>query len=330
MTECRVRLSICIPAYNYGAFIGAAIESVLDQIDCGTEIVVLDSGSTDQTRTVIEVLAASHSCVRYFHQTERGGIDRDLARSVELAAGEYCWLLSADDALRKGALRRIRQEMEDGIDLLLCNRVWCDADLKSMRPHQWLKGGDSDRTIDFTRDTEAVRYLEDARSLGALFSFMSCIGFRREAWLRAKADVSLIGTNYAHVQRLFSMARSGARFKYVAAPLVLCRGGSDSFRSGGLAGRLLIDLRGYLELSKAIFPENAALQYTFREVLKREHPWQRWVRARSETKDVGVWSEVERMLGIYGIGPIQRRVISVLGLVLGMARDLSPFADQAS
>lgn len=330
MTERLVRLSICIPAYNYGAFIGAAIESVLDQIERDTEIVVLDGGSSDQTRAVVEGHAAHHSCVRYFYQSERGGIDRDLERSVEFAAGEYCWLLSADDALQKGALRRIRQEMNEGIDLLLCNRVWCDADLRPVRSHQWLKGGDSDRIIEFSRDAEAVRYLEDARSLGALFSFMSCIGFRRETWLRAKADVSLIGTNYAHVQRLFSIARSGARFKYVAAPLVLCRGGSDSFRSGGLAGRLLIDLRGYFKLSESIFPENAELQLKFREVLKREHPWQRWVRARSETKDARVWSEVERMLGVYGFGPIQRRIISVLGLALGLARGLSPFADRAS
>jgi len=315
-----VRLSICIPAYNYGAFIAAAIESVLDQMRSGVEIVVLDGGSADQTQTVVERLAAKHPCLRYFRQPERGGIDRDLARSVELAAGEYCWLLSADDALQQGALRRMWEELDGGCDILLCNRVWCDENLKPVRPESWLSNGRVDRTVDFARAEDISRYLADARSLGALFSFMSCIGFRREAWLRANTDASFVGTNYAHVQRLFGMGREGARLRYVCEPLILCRGGTDSFRAGGLAARLLIDLRGFLELARAIFPEDEALRRSFLAVLKREHPWRRWVRARSATRDPDLWRDVERALAIYGFGPIRLRLISALGAVLALVR----------
>ena len=317
MTQGAPKVSFCIPTFNYGPFIGRAIESVLAQMEPGVEIVVLDGGSVDQTRDVVEKLAASHRCVRYVYQPERGGIDRDLARSVELASGEYCWLLSADDALAPGALHRILDEFERGPDLLLANRIWCDANLMPVRPEAWLRGANSDRVVNFAHADESLVYLEDAHSLGALFSFMSCIGFRREAWMRARVDATLIGTNYAHVQRLFGMGRDGARLKYIAVPLVLCRGGSDSFSEAGLASRLLIDLKGFLELARSIFPDNEALQATFRAVVKREHPWPRWVRARSETRDAARWKEIERLLVVYGFNSAQLFLINALGKMLG-------------
>ncbi len=310
-------LSICMPTYNYGAFIRTAIESVLGQIDPGVEIVVLDGGSTDNTREIVARLATEQPVVKYFRQETRGGIDRDLARSVELASGEYCWLLSADDALVPGALRRILDEFNRGHDILLANRIWCDENLKTVRPETWLAGASEDRTVDFAREDDVRAYLESARSLGALFSFMSSIGFRREAWMRARADAALIGTNYMHVQRLFGMGRDGAQLKYIAAPLVLCRGGSDSFREAGLASRLLIDLKGFLELARAIFPDSEALQAAFRAVAKREHHWPRWVRARSEMQDPASWKEIERLLVVYGFSSAQLFLINALGKMLG-------------
>lgn len=313
----EVRLSFCMPTHNYGAYIGAAIESVLGQIEPGVEIVVLDSGSSDSTREIVEGHAARQDCVRYFYQEKPGGIDRDMARSVALAAGEHCWLLSADDALAPGALHRILEEFERGHDILLANRIWCDTSLRPVRPEAWLAGANRDRVVNFARVDESLAYLEDARSLGALFSFMSCIGFRREAWMRARVDASLIGTNYMHVQRLFSMGRDGARLKYIAAPLVLCRGGSDSFREAGLASRLLMDLKGFLELARSIFPDSEALQAAFRAVVKREHPWPRWVRARSETRDPAPWKEIERLLVVYGFNSAQLFLINALGKMLG-------------
>src|SRR2546429_1102168 len=96
-------LSICIPTYNYGAFIATAIRSVFADRHPEIEIVVLDGGSTDTTKDVVQKLAAGQPFVKYIHQSERGGIDSDLSRCVELASGEYCWLLSADDALVPGA-----------------------------------------------------------------------------------------------------------------------------------------------------------------------------------------------------------------------------------
>lgn len=315
----EIRLSVCMPTRNYGAYIGAAIESVLNQIELGVEIVVLDSGSNDNTREIVEGYAARQACVRYFFQQEPGGIDRDMARSVELAAGEHCWLLSADDALAPGALKRILHEFDAGNDLLLANRWWCDARLTPQRRESWLSDEGQDRVVDFSDSGQVLAYLTAARSVGALFSFMSCIGFRREPWLRAAADAALIGTHYAHIQRLFAVARSGVKLDYIAAPLVLCRGGSDSFRAGGLAGRLLIDLRGFLAVGRSVFPDSTALQQAFFAVLKREHALRRWARAYSEKPDRELWQDIERLLAVFGYSSLERRLIRGAGALLRFA-----------
>lgn len=315
------KLSFCMPTYNYGRYIGAAIESIRSQELRDVEVVVLDGGSTDDTRAIVERAAAEWPAVRYVRQDTRGGIDADLARSVELASGEYCWLLSADDALQAGAAKRILQEFESGCEILLCNRIWCDSELNPLHAQSWLGSDAHDRVVDLANRLDVLAYLGAAQSLGALFSFMSCIGFRRDAWLRASAEVPAVPC-YTHVGRLFAMGRSGARFKYLSAAHVLCRGGTDSFRAGGLAGRLLIDLRGYRELAQALFSDDELCRGAFLAVMRREHPLRQWIGARLETPDRSQWREVEQELTGYRFAPWQLALINALGGGLGLLRSI--------
>jgi abequosyltransferase len=288
-----------MPTYNYGRYIATALESIRSQADDRIEVLVLDGGSTDETQQLVRSMAERWPGLRYVRQDERGGIDADLASSVALARGEYCWLLSADDALQPGAVRLLLQEFEAGYEILLCNRMWCDGELSPLGAHAWLKR-DSDASFDFADQSQALAYFSAAQSLGALFSFMSCIGFKRATWMRTQPPAAI--ACYTHVGRLFRMAREGAKMRYIAAPLVLCRGGIDSFRAGGLAGRLLIDLRGYRQLAEALFPDDPATTGAFLAVMRREHPLRRWFNARLQTPDRVHWDQLESELRRYGFG----------------------------
>ena len=88
------KVSVIIPTYNRGNIITATIESVLAQTERDLEVIVVDDGSTDDTRSVVEGL--SDGRVVYFFTTNGGPAS---ARNLGLskASGEYIAFLDSDD-----------------------------------------------------------------------------------------------------------------------------------------------------------------------------------------------------------------------------------------
>jgi glycosyltransferase involved in cell wall biosynthesis len=87
------RVSVTIPTYNCARFLGQSIATVLSQTYTDHEIIVVDDGSTDDTR---QVLAQFNDKIRYFYQPN-GGLSS--ARNLALAQvrGEFIAYLDADD-----------------------------------------------------------------------------------------------------------------------------------------------------------------------------------------------------------------------------------------
>jgi GT2 family glycosyltransferase len=86
-------VSVIIPTYNRAGIVGAAIESVLEQSHADVEVIVVDDGSTDETRGIVESYGPR---VRYLAQANAGV---SAARNVGLmnARGEFIALLDSDD-----------------------------------------------------------------------------------------------------------------------------------------------------------------------------------------------------------------------------------------
>ena len=95
-------VSILIPAYNAERFVGAALQSALDQTWPTTEIILVDDGSTDQTFAVARKYESA--TVKILHQENRGAA---AARNTALreAQGDFLQYLDADDLLSADKIR---------------------------------------------------------------------------------------------------------------------------------------------------------------------------------------------------------------------------------
>src|SRR5512132_3570680 len=89
-------VSVVVPTYNRAHLIGRTIESVLRQSYVALELVIVDDGSTDDTRERITEKYRRDPRVRYCHKPNGGPAS---ARNVGFreARGEYVALLDSDD-----------------------------------------------------------------------------------------------------------------------------------------------------------------------------------------------------------------------------------------
>jgi len=103
-----ISVSVVIPCYNYGHFLEDAVASVLDdQQGVDVRVLIIDDASPDNSGEVATKIAARDSRVEVtLHATNKGNIATFNEGLLEWAAGDYCVLMSADDRLTPGALRR--------------------------------------------------------------------------------------------------------------------------------------------------------------------------------------------------------------------------------
>jgi glycosyltransferase involved in cell wall biosynthesis len=99
-----VMVSVIIPAHNYGHYISEAIDSALAQTYRNLEIIVIDDGSTDDTRSKVE----KYSMVKYIYQEHKGQATpaRAINKGLTVSRGKYVVVLAADDRLHPTYIER--------------------------------------------------------------------------------------------------------------------------------------------------------------------------------------------------------------------------------
>ncbi|MCM8788427.1 MAG: glycosyltransferase, partial [Candidatus Omnitrophica bacterium] len=108
-------LSIGIPTYNGEEHIKEAIDSIIAQLDDigdEIEIVISDNASTDTTPEIVRQYAQKFNFVRYFRNEKNVGFDRNVDLLFERATGQFVWILSDDDGLREGALKKVLDRLK--------------------------------------------------------------------------------------------------------------------------------------------------------------------------------------------------------------------------
>lgn len=103
-------ISILIANYNYEAYVGGAIESALAQTWPAVEVIVVDDGSKDGSRAVIE----RYPTVRAIFQENRGHCAA-ARRGLEAATGDLVIFLDADDLLVPQTCERVAALWQEGL-----------------------------------------------------------------------------------------------------------------------------------------------------------------------------------------------------------------------
>lgn len=266
-----IRLSICIPTYNFGRFIGATLESILPQLAPGVEVVVVDGASTDDTEAVVRAFRERCPALSYHRLERRGGIDRDMAKAVALARGEYCWLFSADDVMRPGVLGAVLGHLRSAHDVYLCGFTLCTLDMKALRDHPILALSE-DREFELSDPGQRLRYFALARTTPAFFSFMGSLVFKRFRWEAQRLDERYVGSCWAHVARFLQMLPQGLRVKFLTGSFLYKRLGNDSFMDKGIAHRVAIGVEGYHRLALEFFGQDSPEASHIRRVVRNEYP----------------------------------------------------------
>lgn len=97
------RITVYLTNHNYGRFIGQAIDSVLTQTLPDFELIVIDDGSTDDSRSIIESYSLHPKVVAIFQENKGLNVTNNIA--LRAARGEYIMRLDADDWLDPHALQ---------------------------------------------------------------------------------------------------------------------------------------------------------------------------------------------------------------------------------
>jgi glycosyltransferase involved in cell wall biosynthesis len=106
------RVSVIVPCFNYAHTLGETLESVLTQTMPEWECIVVDDGSTDDTRDTVAAFAARDARIRYIRQENRGpAAARN--RGIEAATGTYLQFLDADDLLAPDKLAVHASHLDD-------------------------------------------------------------------------------------------------------------------------------------------------------------------------------------------------------------------------
>lgn len=136
----KTRLSVIVTNYNYARYLPVAIESVLQQ-DANVELIVVDDGSTDASRSIIAAYGDRLKPILLDSNVGQGG---GFNAGYAAAQGDLIMFLDADDFMLPGAARRIISKRKRGTSLYLYRMRYADEDgsLSGIHPARGFSTGD--------------------------------------------------------------------------------------------------------------------------------------------------------------------------------------------
>lgn len=206
-----MKISVVIPTYNRADLLLQTLDSVWAQTRPADEIVVIDDGSTDDTRARLEPLADAHR-LRYVYQTN-AHLSAARNRGTRETSGDALLFLDSDDLLFSGALAALEAALTRNPDACLayCRTQVIGPDGEIIEAQT--RGAEYDGLVwphllhgNFIRSAGSVLVRRNALEAAGPFDETLRGSEDWDEWLR----VSETGKPFALVRRVLFKYRSGA------------------------------------------------------------------------------------------------------------------------
>jgi glycosyltransferase involved in cell wall biosynthesis len=124
-------ISVVIPCFNAAAYLGGAVRSIISQDVPGTEILIVDDQSTDNSKAVAESLTGQFPCLHWMQQSANAGPSAARNAGLRKTSGRYICFLDADDEYGPGFFASVLPLLErdaelagvvTGVELIDCHR----------------------------------------------------------------------------------------------------------------------------------------------------------------------------------------------------------------
>ena len=112
MKYTEIKTSVIIPVYNTKEYLHTCVESVLAQTQKDTEIILVDDGSTDGSRQIIQDYEERYPSVKAIYQkNQKQGAARNAG--MKIARGKYIYFLDSDDYIAENLLEECYRIAEE-------------------------------------------------------------------------------------------------------------------------------------------------------------------------------------------------------------------------
>jgi glycosyltransferase involved in cell wall biosynthesis len=196
------RVSVCMAAYNGGAFVEGQLKSILPQLKADDEVVIVDDGSTDETLQRIEKVGDDR--IRLMRHERNSGVVATFEDAVRMATGDILFLCDDDDLWAPTKVRQFLAAFERRPDVeIVTSRVrMIDENDRPLPDSQINRGG---RFIPgFWRNLYMNHYQGSAMAiraslLGRVLPFPLHRLFLHDAWIGTRND--LLGGKVAFIDQ---------------------------------------------------------------------------------------------------------------------------------
>lgn len=189
-----IKISIIIPVYNVENYLEDTIESVLRQSYTNIEIILINDGSTDNSKKVCESYAAQYGFI-YLIDQENGGLSKSRNVGMKKASGDYIIFLDSDDFWEDNLLDILVEYLYENTDV----------DYLFFRHSEYFETTKHKKEKSLNIDPEIINQLRGPDILSYIlekekyFPWYACLSIIRSEFIRENNLLFHVDRNYEDV-----------------------------------------------------------------------------------------------------------------------------------